>query len=307
MAKNVGLSKEVVAYRVKRMLDEKVLLRINTVIDIKKLGWESYLVYIRLRNIDIDKEEEIFSSFVANPHIAWAVKCMGSYDCILKVYVRQYQDVAQLLETLKKTYVQYIDTYVIDILVFDDPIPQSFLYEKKRETVYTLAREKSSFVKLHEIDFQLLGALVHDARMPIVDIAKKLSLSRDQVVYHLRALEKKKVIKLYRPSTRVGMKNLGYMWYFVRLDLSILSPNVEKQLESFLANTLYVVYLYRTIGSSSVNIELRVQNMEQLYSLLMDLRALLKEELRRLDFLLIFKEYKYTYWPECMKIKAMKL
>jgi DNA-binding Lrp family transcriptional regulator len=301
IAKQVGLSKEVVAYRIKGMLDQKILLRFNTVIDVNKLGFETYLVYVRLRNIDVAKEEEILSSFAKNPNTAWVVKCLGRYDCILKVFVQKYSDIAYLMDAWKATYIKYIDTYTIDILVFDDPIPLSFLYEKKRKEVYTLAHSDSIPVNLHKLDYKILSTLAQNARMPIADIGRRNCLSRDQVVYHLRLLEKKKIIKLYRPSTRVGMKKLGYMWFFVRLDLSVLSSSVEKQLESFLANTLYVTYLYRTIGSSSINIELRVQNMEQLQALLMDLRSLLRSELKRLDFLLIFKEYKYTYWPECME------
>ena len=43
IAKRVGLSKEVVNYRVKKLIERGILIRFNTVIDVNRLGWQVYL------------------------------------------------------------------------------------------------------------------------------------------------------------------------------------------------------------------------------------------------------------------------
>ncbi|MCK5474816.1 MAG: winged helix-turn-helix transcriptional regulator, partial [Candidatus Aenigmarchaeota archaeon] len=42
VAKKAGVSKEVVNYRVKRLIDQEIIIGFNTVIDVNKLGWQSY-------------------------------------------------------------------------------------------------------------------------------------------------------------------------------------------------------------------------------------------------------------------------
>ena len=59
IAKASGLSKESTNYRIKRMLDLGLMTGFNTVIDVKKIGWQSFFSYISLRNIDFDTEEKV--------------------------------------------------------------------------------------------------------------------------------------------------------------------------------------------------------------------------------------------------------
>src|SRR3989338_3561257 len=74
IAKRVGLSKEVVHYRVKKLLERNILLGFNTVVNVQKLGWQIYFVNIRLRNIDNAIEEEIIKVIVDHPNIAQVLK-----------------------------------------------------------------------------------------------------------------------------------------------------------------------------------------------------------------------------------------
>ena len=54
IGKKVGLSKEVVTYRIKRMEDEGVITRYWTAIDTMKLGYYIYRIYISFQNITED-------------------------------------------------------------------------------------------------------------------------------------------------------------------------------------------------------------------------------------------------------------
>src|SRR3989338_6323874 len=65
IAKKVGLSTEVVNYRVNGLIKKGILIGFNTVIDVNRIGWQIYFVYIRLRNVDSGKENEIIN-FLTN-------------------------------------------------------------------------------------------------------------------------------------------------------------------------------------------------------------------------------------------------
>ena len=89
VAKRVRLSKEVVNYRVKRLADSGLLVGFNTVLDMKKIGWEMFFVFIRFRNIDIEGESVILAFLKNHPSVAQLFMTMGNYDAIIKVFVRE--------------------------------------------------------------------------------------------------------------------------------------------------------------------------------------------------------------------------
>ena len=48
IGKKVGLSKEVVNYRIKRLEKEEVIIRYSTIIDLFRIGLKKYKLYLRL-------------------------------------------------------------------------------------------------------------------------------------------------------------------------------------------------------------------------------------------------------------------
>ena len=62
IARKVGLSKEVVHYRIKKLMDKGLLWGFNTIYNVQKLNWEIYLIYIKLRNINNEIEQDIIKS-----------------------------------------------------------------------------------------------------------------------------------------------------------------------------------------------------------------------------------------------------
>ena len=59
IGKKVGLSKEVVKYRVDKMIENKIIIRFHTVINYFKLGIVKFKLYLRFVNANKEKLEEI--------------------------------------------------------------------------------------------------------------------------------------------------------------------------------------------------------------------------------------------------------
>jgi len=174
IAKRVGLSKEVVNYRVKKLMDKGTLIGFNAVIDVNKLGWQIYFINIRLRNINDAVEEEIIKLMTNHPNIAQVLKCMGTYDLILKVFVKEYVEVNNLMKNIEIKFKTRIDEYAIDFIEQEVPIPLPFLYEPFKIKEYqSIPEQDTKPVSILPTDLQILKALSHNARMPAAEIAKK--------------------------------------------------------------------------------------------------------------------------------------
>jgi len=218
IAKHVGLSKEVVNYRIKKLIDRGILIRFNTVIDVNRLGWQIYFINIRLRNINDVIEKEIIKLMVNHPNVAQVLKCMGTYDLILKVFVKDYVEVNTLMKKIEMKFKIQIDEYNIDFVEQEVPIPLPFFYEPFKIKEYrSIPKKDTTPVSVLPTDLQILKALSDNARLPIVEIAKEINISSELARHHLKKLEKNNLILKYRPSAWSGSKSIGYSWYLIML------------------------------------------------------------------------------------------
>lgn len=302
IAKKVRLSKEVVNYRIKQLMKSGLITEFNTVIDVKKLGWQIFLVYVKLRNIDIEKEQKIIEELKKHKNIAWLIKCIGNYDLIVKFFARNNEHINHLMKEIEENLKDNLDEYMMDFMLEESAVPQSFIYttEASRETYFSKSDEKKFL--LQEIDFKILKLLEHNSRISIAEISSKIKENRDNIKYHLKKLEQFKIILKYRPS--FWPQKLGYNWYFIIFKLGNLNSHLQNLLINYIISHPNVTYFYRTAGISDLQIEVRIKTGEELNKILMELRGILKTILKRHEMLTILQEYKYTYFPDCiMEIK----
>ncbi|MFH1127221.1 MAG: Lrp/AsnC family transcriptional regulator [archaeon] len=301
IARRVGLSKEVVNYRVKRLMDRGILIGFNTVIDVNKLGWQIYFINIRLRNIDDLIEEEIIELLTKNPNISQVLKCIGNYDLVLKVFVKDYIEANNLMKNIEFRFKRNIGEYAIDFVEQEIPIPLPFLYEPfKIKESQNIPKKDTKLVSILSSDLDILKAISNNARLPIAEIAEKINLSGELVRYHLKKLEKNNVIIKYRPSAWSGSKSIGYSWSLIMLKLNEINKVRHRKLQSYIVNNLNTTYYYKCMGPRDIIFEIRLKTSDQLNKVLMDIRSILKNDLKSYELSIILKEYKYTYFPDCL-------
>ncbi len=299
IAKKVGLSKEVVNYRVKKLIKSGILLRFNTIIDVNRLGWQIYFVNIKLRNIDNSIEKEIIDTLATHPNIAQVLKCIGNHDLIIKCFVKDYIEINNLMKYIEMKFKKNIEKYSINLVEHEVPIPLPFFYEPFKIEDINVKKDKSLF-SVSQMDLQILKALSHNARMSVADIAKQINQSRELVRHHLKKLEKNKIILRYRPSAWSGSKLIGYSWYFVMLKLNEFNKNTLSKLKSYIINHSNMTYYYKTMGQNDIQFEIRLKTSDELNKVLMDIRSILGNELKSHELSIILKEHKYGYFPECL-------
>src|SRR3989344_7743577 len=80
IGKKVGLSKEVVGYRVKRMQKTGVIKGFYAIIDTGKLDYLSCRFFLKFMNISPNNEQEIIQYFVNHPDYWWVDSIDGTRD-----------------------------------------------------------------------------------------------------------------------------------------------------------------------------------------------------------------------------------
>src|SRR3989338_8254247 len=83
IGKKVGLSKEVVKYRIDRMIENGIILRFHTIINYFKLNIVKFKLYLRLTKVDKEKFEEIGQYFYKHNKTEWIAITTGRWDIIV--------------------------------------------------------------------------------------------------------------------------------------------------------------------------------------------------------------------------------
>src|SRR3989338_3831479 len=104
VGKKVRLSKEVVNYRVKRLQELGVLKGFYTVIDLAKLGYDSYRVYFKLTETSPEKQAEIIEHFRAKKGVWWLCSFMGEWDIAFATWARNNYDFGRIWQAVLERY-----------------------------------------------------------------------------------------------------------------------------------------------------------------------------------------------------------
>lgn len=303
IARKVSLSKEVVNYRVNNMIKKGLIRGFNSVYDVQRFGWKIYMVFMRLKGIDNEKESEIINHLIKHPNVAWIVKCIGNYDLILKLFIKEDHVPHEIMKDIQSRFDSFIDEYLIEQIKNEAPVPVAYLYDPIKPDE-NFESKKHGKTELSGLDLKILKTISHDSRMHVTEIAKKINEPRENVNYHLKKLEQSKIILKYRPSAWSGSKSLGYSWYLITLKLKKVDLPKFKTLITYVSRHQNVSYVYELIGENDFAFEIRLKTGDELNSMLMILRSILKDGLKRHELNLILKEYKYTYFPDCLLPKS---
>lgn len=298
VAKNVGLSKEVVHYRVNNLMKKGLLIGVNTVYDINKIGMQIYFVHVRLKDVDAKNENLIIDTLTNHPNIAWVVKCIGNYDLILKFFVKDNTQLNSVLKNLEKKY-PHFNEFITDYVIQEHPIPIQYLYTPLEP--YPVKPRTKEKVKIDKLDLDIMSLIAKNSRMLFSELSLKLKVPRDTIKYRLKRLENKGVIVTYRPSAWAGTKSLGYSWYLVMLRFRQLDRKTKKLLMTYLGEHVSVAYIYEIMGQHDLGFEVRLKTGDELNLILMKIKEILGTDFKSQELSLILKEHKYTYYTESLK------
>src|SRR3989344_5775270 len=98
IGKKVGLSKQVVAYRISKLAETGIIQKFYAVYDTSKLGFATYKIFLRLQNVDVKRQSEIIGYIKNHQNIQFFMSCDGMFDLVFNVLAKTAFD---LYETLK--------------------------------------------------------------------------------------------------------------------------------------------------------------------------------------------------------------
>ena len=295
IGKKVDLSKNVVAYRIKRLMEMGVIRNFFTVINPFKLGYFSFGFYLVYQYATSELKNEIIKYFVNDKNTWFVASLDGKFDLGVSLWVKDLKDFYFRWENILKKYRSYIADHTFINYVQTHAYPHTYLLDKyedkdREELIFTGGGEQ---VKINDLDFQVLRVLSSNARMPIIEIADKLNVSAGVIKHRIKKLEKLGVIQGYRIS--MDISKLGFIDF--RIDFDLKDYNQRKQIVEYIKHNPYLTYIFTSIGHADLQLHVRVKNIDNVHEIMKDINTAFPDIVRNYWYIHIPKIYKQNYMP----------
>jgi Lrp/AsnC family leucine-responsive transcriptional regulator len=295
LAKKVGLSKDSVFYRVKRLQKTGVIKRFHTLVNIGKLGYMSFRFFLKLHNTSSRKEKEILNYLMSQRRVGWMVSVEGNWDINVWLVCKSIKELDDFWRDFYDRYANYIENKWLSIFTEIIYYPRAcFLPNLKNHNHFTFVTQPSE-THVDRIDFEILKLLVLDSRTPIIEIANKLGLSTKTVSQRIRKLERTKVIAGY--VTMIDLEKIGYLYYRMHIRLHNVDKAKEEEFRTFAYHHPNIVYDHRSLGGPDLEIDIHVESVERLREIIKEIRDKFVSIIRDYEILQYYKEHKYFTLP----------
>jgi DNA-binding Lrp family transcriptional regulator len=295
IAKKVGLSKDSVIYRIKKLQEVGIIKQFHTVIDVGKLGFISFRLYLKLQNTTPDKEQEIIDFFKNQKIVTWLVSIDGEYNLGMWILTKSIKEMNKLWKELLKNFRDYIEKRWLTIFTRVSYFPRTYILEQKKNREEFIFITEPEEIKLDGTDIELLKLLAPDSRISILELSEKLKITPKTVTSRIKQLEKKKVIIGYR--TMFDLEKLGYQYFKIHFNLHNLTEQKEKQFGSYLRQHPNVTYDNEVLGGDDIEIEVQMKTIQDLRKFLEEIKNQFADIIRNYKHMLFYKEHKYLFFP----------
>ena len=288
IAKKVGMSKEGVNYRIKKLYDNKVITRAFADINLAKFGYTIYKIFLQFQNITDEIEKEISDYLVNHPAGVWIVSCNGRYDAIFTFRAENIVEFEKIKNEVLANFSRYILNRQTVINLRYVIYNRKWLIDREElpiQTVYDWLPDKKEF---DDVDKKILLALNKDANTPIISLAQQTSISSPQVIYRIKKLVEQKVIPAFKID--IDRKMLGYEYCKALIYLENLTPKRHKEFVKYCAGLKNIIAMTDVIGPWDVELEFEVKNFEEYTQVMSRLRKDFGDIVRNFESVIITKE-----------------
>lgn len=297
IGKKVGLKKDAVSYRIKRLQEMGVIKNFWTAINTFKLGFNVFRIYINFQYVSLDIKNKIIQHFIDYKKTWAVISIQGEINLSVVVWVKDIYEFYKFWEKTLDLFEDYFSKSIVSVYIQAISYKKSILLpdnlkDTKRIMYDTTCGGES--ISIDDVDRKLLNELAMNARIPLIELAEKLNCSSQNVNYRIQNLMKKDIIKAFRVG--IDLSKLGLQIY--KLNIYLKDHKQKKAIISYLENTPYLECLNVAVGWSDIEPELIVENVQQLNKIIENINLKFPNALKSENFTINEKIHKERWLPE---------
>jgi len=296
IGKAVRLPKNVVAYRINKLVERGIITNFYTIIDAFRLGYLSVRLYLTYQYTTPSIEQNIVDHFKNNNLTYWIASTEGQNNLVVIMYIKDMNEFSRFWKETLIRYRPYFQRYHFSVYLQLLHYKNSYLLEeyspKDRAKPETIGCGPP--VEIDETDFKILQNLANNSRMPLIEIANKVGATSSTIRTRIKRLEKEGIIQGYR--TELDILKLGYRQF--KVDINFDDYSKIDAVTRYISQNPHLYYITKTAGQNDFEVTFRVQNIESLHNIMNDLRTKFPKAIKDYNYFYITKHHKLRYMPE---------
>jgi len=289
IGRKVGLSKDSVSSRVKKLQEIGIIKEFVTEFDYLKLGYTALRFYFKYQYITPEIRKEITNYFVNYENSTVVFSLEGSYDLIVLILVKNVTDFYSFWQKTLDKYGDYFAERVYSNYVGESFYKKSFLLDKKENNSNFINVRGIKKVDFDDLDFQILKILTYNSRIPTIEIAKKLKLDTRTINRRINRLIKSGLIVYF--TVTLDLDQLGYQCF--KVDFFLKKYNLKHKIIKYVEQNPHLYTVDHTIDYADLELELYMKNLNHLHQFIEDILTKFPKSIRNHKYFQILKAYKY--------------
>jgi Lrp/AsnC family leucine-responsive transcriptional regulator len=288
IGKKVGLPKNVVNYRIKKLVDAGVITLFCTTINRAKLGYMYWRLFLKFQHFSEKIEKELIEHVSKLKNVHWVANLDGSFDiCIIFL--------TKSIEELDENYNSIIHKFDASIIDKEMSIATNLIYLSynylydKLEPRHAKISHVEQVIKLDNKDYQLISLIKENSRIPMTELMEKMGMSPQMIRNRIKNLVDKDIISGF--NIRIDHTKFKLHHFHTFLNLTSMTKNKEKELIDFLCSKKSTAHIIKGLSRWSLEFESVFQSHFELHDFLKELKDKFPDNISKYDSVLIYKVY----------------
>ncbi|MEK6962893.1 MAG: Lrp/AsnC family transcriptional regulator [Nanoarchaeota archaeon] len=105
------LSRDIVSYRMKRLVESGVIVGFRPIINYTRLGFSIYAVLFKLQVRSVERERSLRTFLQESPAVLWAVRTLGEWDLLIYIIGKDTEDFYRTIVEIREGFADMIKNY----------------------------------------------------------------------------------------------------------------------------------------------------------------------------------------------------
>ncbi len=293
LSKTIGRSKQFTLFRLKRFEECGVITHYNAIVDMAKLGFFTFRVYIKFQQMT-NQEVDLLVDYLKSQDNIWTIAvCHGKWDLAFFIGTKKIDEVHKVWDNFLLKYKKNVESYNFSLYSPIYNFNRTFFLKAKREVITRIYGE-SKEEEIDEIDWKIIKSYAPDVRQSFLKLSRTLKLSPDTIRNRFRKLEGRGIICGYKIG--LDINKLGYVSY--RIDLDLTSTSMNKALFEFCRQHTNIYQINKTIGGADFEMELIVKDLSELLEIIEDIKTKFKDVVNNASYFSYSTYHMLNYIPD---------
>lgn len=294
IAKKVGLSWEVVNYRIKNLERAGIIGGYYAVIDIAKLGYMYCRVFMRFAGLSPSQEKAVMDYGKNAKAVKWITISDGRWNITFVIYAKSLSEFEKSYDNLRFKLGKYFQEHHVSMAFKVYHFKHNYLFGTEDNSEVVVGNGGS--LSIDKTDYAILKAIAEDARTTLVDISKTLGITANSVNKRIKKLQKEGIILSFRAKINAAL--LGYEHYKVFLFFQNMTTQRQKEVMAHLKFHPNVIYITKAFGISDLEFEVMHKGRNELHTFMRAFADKFSDIIKDYETVYDYSEPLITYLPQ---------